>query len=80
LSPILGGRGARTLVQVDPKATAIHLEVRLDGELPVGRAYDDQGSIREFAGWTALVATIDDLLTIAQPGFDTRPGGRSTVS
>lgn len=55
------------LATVDPQATAIHLEVRLDGESPIGRAYDDRGSIREFAGWMGLVATIDDLLTAAQP-------------
>jgi hypothetical protein len=57
---------------VDPQATAIHLEVRLVGDLPIGRAYDDQGSTREFAGWMALVAAIDDLLTITQPGSDLR--------
>lgn len=47
---------------VDPRATAIRLEVWLDGESPVGHAYDDQGGRRAFAGWTSLVATIDDLL------------------
>jgi hypothetical protein len=53
---------------MDPRATAIHLEVWLDGESPIGHAYDDQGSSRPFAGWTSLVATIDDLLTGAHPG------------
>jgi hypothetical protein len=57
---------------VDTPVTAIRLEVRLVGDLPVGRAYDDRGSTREFAGWMALVATIDGLLSIAQPGADTR--------
>lgn len=56
---------------MDPRATAIHLKVRLVGDLPIGRAYDDQGSTREFSGWMALVATIDDLLTFTQRGSDT---------
>ncbi len=58
---------------MDTRATVIHLEVWLDGESPVGRAYDDQGGTRPFAGWLALVATIDDLLAISQPGSDSHP-------
>jgi hypothetical protein len=60
------------LAGMDPRATAIHLEVWLDGESPVGRAYDDDGTSRDFAGWTSLVATIDVLLTSSQPGSDAR--------
>jgi hypothetical protein len=56
---------------MDPRATPIHLEVRLDGESPCGRAYDERGSVREFAGWLALVAAIDDLVSIPEPGSGT---------
>jgi hypothetical protein len=58
---------------MDPRATAIRLEVWLDGESPIGRAYDEQGGSRAFAGWTSLVATIDDLLTGAGQGSDNGP-------
>lgn len=47
---------------MDGSATAIHLEIRLDSGLPVGRAYDARGGVREFAGWISLVATIEHLL------------------
>jgi hypothetical protein len=70
-SRVRGRAFTRTLADVDTPVTAIRLEVRLVGDLPVGRAYGDQGSTRDFAGWMALVATIDGLLTITQPGFDT---------
>ncbi|MGQ0575785.1 MAG: hypothetical protein ACT4RN_16510 [Pseudonocardia sp.] len=52
---------------MDSRAVAIHLEIRLDGESPVGCAYDDRGSSRVFAGWVGLVATIDELLRTAPP-------------
>ena len=58
---------------MDPRATAIHLEVRLDGDSPVGRAYDERGSAREFAGWMSLVAAIDDLMTTPPQGADSVP-------
>jgi hypothetical protein len=73
-------RAARTLASVDPPATAIHLEVRLDGALPIGRAYDDRGSSREFAGWMALVATIDDFLTTATATATATATGTDTGS
>jgi hypothetical protein len=53
---------------MDPRATAIHLEVWFEGQSPVGRAFDDHGDSREFAGWTALVASIDQLLAATRPG------------
>ncbi|MBP2368525.1 hypothetical protein [Pseudonocardia parietis] len=52
---------------------AIHLEIRLDGESPVGRAYDERGGTREFAGWMGLVAVIDDLLGASPPGSTPSP-------
>jgi hypothetical protein len=55
------------LTAVGTRATAIHLEIWLDGESPTGRAHDDRGSTREFVGWMALLATIDAFLTTAQP-------------
>jgi hypothetical protein len=39
---------------VDTRATAIHLEIQLDGESPTGRAYDDQRGTRALAGGWAL--------------------------
>lgn len=61
---------------MDHRAIAIRLELWLDGKSPIGRAYDEQGAVREFAGWTSLVATIDDLITPASPesgpGIDER--------
>ncbi|MDN5861762.1 MAG: hypothetical protein L0H84_24440 [Pseudonocardia sp.] len=58
---------------------AIRLEIRLDGESPVGRAYDDRGGSNEFAGWMGLVAVIDDLMRAWPPDPTTsaseeRPG------
>jgi hypothetical protein len=53
---------------VDARATAIHLEIWLDGESPTGSAYDDRGCTREFAGSMGLVAMIGGFLTTAQPG------------
>lgn len=40
----------------------------MDGEWPIGRAYEEMGASRKFAGWTSLVATIDHLIAAAQPG------------
>jgi hypothetical protein len=48
---------------VDSEATTIRMELRLDGDLPTGRASDDSGRVREFAGWLGLVAAIDELLS-----------------
>jgi hypothetical protein len=48
---------------VDAEPTTIRMELRLDGDLPTGRACDDSGRMREFAGWLALVAAIDELLS-----------------
>jgi hypothetical protein len=56
---------------VGTRVTAIHLEIRLDGESPTGRAYDERGCTREFAGWMALVATIDDFLGTAHTAAHT---------
>jgi hypothetical protein len=61
---------------VDPRAIAIRLELWLDGESPIGRAYDERGASREFAGWTSLVATIDHLIEAARPGPVPRPDER----
>lgn len=61
---------------MDGGATAIRLEIRLeirlDGERPVGRAYARGGS-REFAGWLGLVATIEHLLTATPPPAESAP-------
>lgn len=52
---------------MDGRASVIRLEIRLDGESPVGCARDEQGRSRDFAGWMGLVATIDGLLAAAPP-------------
>jgi hypothetical protein len=52
----------------NPEQTAFRLEIWMDGESPIGRAYDERGASREFAGWTSLDATIDHLIAAAQPG------------
>jgi hypothetical protein len=43
--------------------SAIHLEIRMDGDTPVGRACDEQGRSHEIAGWVSLIAVVDALLT-----------------
>ena len=45
--------------------TTIRMELRLDGDLPTGRASDEQGRVKDFAGWLGLVAAIDELLAPA---------------
>ncbi len=47
---------------MEATAVAIHLEIRLDGDLLSGRAYDDHGAVREFTGWIGLVAAVEHLL------------------
>lgn len=44
-------------------AKTIRMELRLDGDMPTGRASDDSGRVRDFAGWLGLVAAIDELLS-----------------
>jgi hypothetical protein len=39
----------------------IRLELRLDGELPIGRASTAESGERRFAGWLGLIAAIDAL-------------------
>jgi hypothetical protein len=51
---------------MDAGAKMIRMELRLDGDLPTGRASDEHGSVKEFAGWLGLVAAIDELLS--RPG------------
>ena len=39
----------------------IRLELRLDGESPIGRASTPDGGERDFAGWLGLIAAIEAL-------------------
>jgi len=54
---------AGTLASMPVRAVVIHLEVRLDGDSPIGCAYDDDRRQRDFAGWIGLVAAVEELLT-----------------
>jgi hypothetical protein len=51
------------LTSVHAGLTTICMELRLDGETPTGRASDDHGHVKHFAGWLGLVAAIDELLS-----------------
>ena len=44
-------------------AREIRLELRLDGQSPIGRASTRESGQREFAGWLGLIAAIDALAT-----------------
>jgi hypothetical protein len=48
---------------MEPAPITIRMELRLDGDLPRGRASDDSGAVKDFAGWLGLVAAIDELLS-----------------
>jgi hypothetical protein len=41
----------------------IHLELRLDGAAPTGRARLAGGEPRPFSGWIGLVCTVETLIT-----------------
>ncbi len=56
------GRASASLAPVDEEMTTIRMELRRDGDLPTGRACDDDGRVRDFAGWLGLIAAIDELL------------------
>jgi len=56
------GRASASLVPVDGQMTTIRMELRRDGDFPTGRACDDDGRVRDFAGWLGLIAAIDELL------------------
>jgi hypothetical protein len=40
----------------------IHIELRLDGSSPTGRATTANGETRTFSGWLALVSAVDALV------------------
>jgi hypothetical protein len=42
-------------------ARVIRLELRLDGESPIGRASTPDDGERDFAGWLGLIAAIEAL-------------------
>jgi hypothetical protein len=44
-------------------ARVIRLELRLDGESPIGRASTPDDGERDFAGWLGLIAAIEALAT-----------------
>ena len=54
----------------------ITLELRLDGQSPIGRARTPDNRERAFAGWLALVAAIDALATADPDTGADKPSGR----
>jgi hypothetical protein len=65
------GPASGKLTSMDAGPTTICMELRLEGEMPTGRASDDHGHVKHFAGWLGLVAAIDELLS----GEKERAGG-----
>jgi hypothetical protein len=64
---------------MEDAARVIRLELRLEGESPIGRASTPDNEERGFAGWLGLIAAIEALATgdrqtatgpSAQPGSD----------
>jgi len=43
------------------QAPVIHIELRLEGSMPVGIATGPAGPARHFTGWTGLIAAVDAL-------------------
>jgi hypothetical protein len=58
-------------------ARVITLELRLDGQSPIGRASTPDNRERQFAGWLALIAAIDALAT-DDPNTGTGPSTQPT--
>ncbi len=51
------------LAGMEGAARVITLELRLDGQSPIGRASTPGHREREFAGWLGLIAAIEALAT-----------------
>lgn len=55
--------GAADAEGMQDPARVIRLELRLDGESPIGHASTRDHGERAFAGWLGLIAAIDALTT-----------------
>jgi len=61
---------------MEDAARVIRLELRLEGESPIGRASTPDNRERGFAGWLSLIAAIEALAAgdpQTGPGHDAQP-------